>query len=351
VERDVSSLNVTASMPLELRLDLLAKWLAGLHARDTFNGTVLIAKDGKVLFERHLGFADLARTVPLSGQSSFALASVSKQFTAMGVMLLAHRGRLGLDDKVPQHIPELADFRGVSIRQLLHHTSGAPDYLELADKFWPAGRVLATADVVALLARHRPPLYFAPGSRFEYSNTGYLLLAEVVARASATPFAEFMAAEIFAPLGMADSAAFNFASARCPLRARVFGVRRDLERRVDCDLNHLDGVFGDAGIYASAADLVRWDEALRNGGLLPGEIYAEAFRSGELNNGQKTGYGFGWEIDPPDVVWHWGELQGFTAYMRRDLKRRTLLVLLSNVGPPAWLEPLSAELTEFMYEI
>jgi hypothetical protein len=104
-------------------------------------------------------------------------------------------------------------------------------------------------------------------------------------------------------------------------------------------------------VYASAADLARWDAALRSGSLLPREIYAQAYASGALNSGQKTGYGFGWEIDPPDIVWHWGELQGFTAYIRRDLARETLLVLLSNLGPSAALEPVSAELTELMYEI
>jgi CubicO group peptidase (beta-lactamase class C family) len=338
-------------MSLDEKLEQLAKWLAGMHARDSFNGSVLIAKDGAVLFEKHHGFADVAGTVPLSGQSSFALASVSKQFTAMGIMLLAQAGKLSLGDTLARHIPELADFSGVTIRHLLHHTAGVPDYLDMAEKFWGTERTLTNSDVIGLLTRHRPPPYFAPGSRFEYSNTGYVLAGEIISRVSGVPFPEFMADAIFHPLGMNDSAAFNFASQECPLRARAFGVRRELQARLAADLNYLDGVFGDAGIYASAEDLVRWDAALRDGALIPTTVYAEAYNSGELNNGTKTGYGFGWEIDPPDVVWHWGELQGFTAYLRRDLGRNTLLVLLSNMGPSAWLEPLSAELTEFAYDV
>lgn len=347
----MQNLNVTAAMPLEMRLERLSGWLAGLHESGSFNGSVLMAKGGEVCFERHLGYADPARTVPLTAASSFALASVTKPFTALAVLLLAHGGKLGLDDDLTKYLPELSAYRGVSLRNLLHHTSGAPDYLDLADKFWPPDRTLTTGDVVALLARHRPPLYFPPGSRFEYGNTGYVLLAEIVTRVSEQTFPDFMADAVFRPLGMNDTAVVTFGLQNCPLRARTFGARRALDRLVACDLAPIDGVFGDAGIYASAADLLRWDIGLREGALLPPDVYAEAYRSGVLTNGQKNGYGFGWEIDPPDIVWHWGELQGFTAYVRRDLGRNTLLVMLSNVGPSAWLEPISAELTEFMYEL
>src|SRR5262249_21756529 len=149
---------------------------------------------------------------------------------------------------------------------------------------------------------------FAPGDRFEYSNTGYALLGEIISRASATDYATFMARQVFEPLGMKDSAAFNLTSRSCPLHRRVFGMQREADGRKSlCDLICLDGLFGDAGIYSSARDLVRWDAALRDGTLIPTDVYAQAYVSGRLNNGETTGYGFGWQIESPAVVYHWGE--------------------------------------------
>jgi CubicO group peptidase (beta-lactamase class C family) len=352
--RAIPALTVAQSLPLPTRIDRLADWLDRLHSRGTFNGTVLIARRGSILFERHYGFADVDGAVPLSAHSSFALASVSKQFTAMGIMLLARRGKLVLHDRIARYLPELSDYGEVTIRQLLHHTSGVPDYMELADEHWDAENILTNADMIALFERHRPPLDFAPGDRYEYSNTGYALLGEIISRASGTPYAEFMAAEIFQPLGMRDSAAFNLASERCPLRSRVFGMRKRFVcfgKKLFWDLNYLDGVFGDGGIYASARDLVRWDAALRDGTLIAREIYGEAYVSGTLNNGERTGYGFGWEIAPPDRAEHWGEWEGFTTYLGRDLQKQTLLVMLSNLAPAVCVDAITSELKAFVAQV
>ena len=325
----------------------MANWLGALHADDVFNGTVLIAGRGNILLQQHFGFSDVDGRVPLSRHSSFSLASVTKQFTAMGIMLLAQMGKLRLDDRLTQHIPELSDYREITLRQLLHHTSGAPDYMELADEVWDTSRVLTIVDVVALFDEYRPPLDFPPGTEFKYSNTGYAFLEEVIFRASGKQYPEFMQDEIFKPLGMNDSAAFNLTSPEGTLRSRVFGMRKETSSsrtKLPCDLNHLDGVFGDGGIYASAEDLVRWDVALRDGALMPAEIYAEAYVSGRLNDGDPTGYGFGWEIQSPDVVWHLGEWQGFTASVRRDLRTHTLLVVLSNLAPSTTVDAISVAL-------
>ena len=329
-------------------MDVLADWLDALSSRELFNGTVLIAKQGRICFERHYGFADPDGTIPLSNHSSFSLASVSKQFTAMGILLLVQKGKLTLDDKLAQHMPELADYREMTIRQLLHHTSGVPDHMRLADEHWDDKILLTTKDLIALFEKYRPPLKFRPGDRFDYSNTGYVFLAEIISRTSGMSYAEFMASEIFKPLGMNDSAAFNLASKECPLRSRVFGLQKRFGRKVLCDLNYLDGVFGDGGIYASAEDLVRWDAALRDGLLIRCEVYEEAYRSGKTSDGETTGYGFGWELRPPYVVEHWGEWQGFTCFLRRDLKTHTLLVVLSNLGPSASVDAIGAELSAFV---
>lgn len=344
----IPSLAVGPSRRLEEHVDALTGWLGALHSSDAFNGTVLIARNGEILFERHCGFAGLDTRIPLTGSSSFSLASLSKPFTALGILLLVQKGRLTLRDKLAQHIPEFAGYSEATIRHLLHHTSGLPDYVELADDYWNEKSLLTMPDLIALFVKHRPRSYFAPGERFEYSNTGYAFLGEILSRVSGTSYPQFMAEEIFKPLGMNDSAAFNLSSKECPLRSRVFGFRMNFGRKASCDLNFLDGMFGDGGIYASAEDLVRWDRALRDGTLIPCDVYRAAYVSGTLNNGMTTGYGYGWEIEPSNVVEHRGQWEGFTAYMRRDLTQHTLLVVLSNVGPAGRVDPVCKELAAFV---
>lgn len=349
--RKIPELTVPRSAAPDQRMAAVTDWLDTLDARQVFNGSVLIAKEGSTLLERHCGFADADGQIPLAGNASFSLASVSKPFTGLGIVMLAQRGKLGIDDALAHHIPELTAYRGITIRHLLHHTSGLPDHMGLADRYWDPDVTLTTADMIALFVQHRPPPRFAPGDRFEYSNTGYVLLGEIIARASGRSFIDFMADEIFTPLGMKDSAAYNLTCPVCTLQCRATGMRRRFGcfgKRVSSDMNYLDGVFGDGGIHASAEDLLRWDAALRAGTLVPHDLYAQAYTSGRLNNGEATGYGFGWEVRPRQVVEHLGEWEGFTTCLRRDLRKHTLLVVLSNLGPTACVDEISAQLGRFV---
>lgn len=342
------------SLSFHQQLRQAAEWLQGLCQRGNFNGTVLISEDGKVAFEQHYGFADVAGAIPLTAHSSFSVASVSKQFTGMAMMLLAHRQRLSLDDALARYVPELAFYRGITIRHLLHHTSGLPDYMRLAEAHRDGRAPVTAQDVVQLLQQYGPPVAFRPGDEFEYSNTGYALLEVVLTRVSGQSYPDFMKVEIFDPLGMTDSSAFNLSSAECCLQQRVFGCRATLAgfgSRELFDLNFLDGVYGDGGIYSSARDLVRWDQALREGSLIPVNVYQEAYVPGRLNNGAATGYGFGWEIVSAEVVEHWGEWQAFSALVRRDLARRTLLVVLSNLAPSSRVDAICKELSMFVDDI
>jgi CubicO group peptidase (beta-lactamase class C family) len=345
--RKISALKIPRAMPVQDKVRRIGEWLDDLGASGVFNGTVLIARRGSVVLEKSYGFADVERRVPLSSNASFSLASVSKHFTGVAIMVLAQQGKLGLDDRLDRHIPELPDFGHVTIRQLLHHTSGIPDHMELAEDDWDSGKVLTCDDAIALLARHRPRAQFAPGARFDYSNTGYVLLGEIVTRASGLSFPDFMEREIFGPLGMKDSAAYNLTCKVCPLQTRAYGFRLRFGcygKPISQDLNYLDGVFGDGGIYSSARDLARWDAALREGTLIPRNVYAQAYEPARLNDGKSTTYGFGWEIKPPSIVDHLGEWEGFTTYLCRDLRKETLLVVLSNKGPSACVDEISMEL-------
>jgi len=330
----IPPLVVDRRLPPQVRANGVADWLREIYRRNLFSGAVLIAKVGNTVFEGQYGYADLADTAPLTSHSSFSIASLSKQFTAMAMLMLAHGGRLKLDDAMARYLPELNIYGGITIKQMLHHTSGLPDYMELADKQWDGTRVITAPDVVAMLAQFRPPPQFRAGDEFAYNNTGYALLEVILSRVTGSSYPDFMKREIFDRLGMNDSAAFNLASGECPLRNRVFGFRKSLfGKKVLSDLNYLDGVYGDGGIYSSTGDLLRWDAALRYGTLLPVAVCEQAYASGRLNSGAPTGYGLGWEIISPDVVEHWGNWEGFTAHIRRDLRQHTLLVVLSNLTP------------------
>ena len=332
----IPPLVVDRTLPPEMRANGVADWLHAIYRRDLFSGAVLVAKVGQICFEGQHGYADLSESTPLTRHSSFSIASLTKQFTGMAMLMLERGGRLRLDDTMARYLPELGMYQGVTIRQMLHHTSGLPDYMALAEKQWDGTRCITAPDVVAMLGQFRPPPHFRPGDEFQYNNTGYALLEVILSRVTALSYPDFMKQEIFDKLGMGDSAAFNLASRECSLDSRVFGFKRALAgfgRKVLCDLNYLDGVYGDGGVYSSTSDLARWDAALRYGTLLPVAVYDQAYVPGTLNNGSNIGYGFGWEILSPGIVEHWGNWEGFTAHIRRDLKQHTLLVVLSNFTP------------------
>jgi CubicO group peptidase (beta-lactamase class C family) len=353
-QQKISPLKISAALAPQEKLIALDRWLDGIYKRGAFSGGVLIAKSGKILFEKFYGFTDIDEATPLDRNASFSIASISKQFTGMGILLLVQQGKLTLGDRLEKHISELPLYGEVTIRQLLHHTSGIPDHAALAAKYWDRKKILTTPDMIALLRRYHPPFSSPPGEKFEYSNTGYALLGEIIARVSGVTYAAFMDGEIFKPLGMKNSAVFNLASGTCTLFCRVFGMQKRFicfGKKQRADLNYLDGVFGDAGVYTTTEDLLRWEVALREEKLLPMKIYAEAYVSGTLDDGTPTDYGFGWEIRSPYVVDHFGEWEGFTAYLRRDLKTETCLVILSNLGPPAYVQTMSGEIENFVEEI
>ena len=332
----IPPLAVDQRMPPDARANSAAAWLQGIYRGGLFSGAVLVAKVGQVWFDGQCGYADLAETTPLTRHSSFSIASLTKQFTAMAMLMLEHHGRLRLDDAMARYLPELNIYPGITIKQMLHHTSGLPDYMTLADSQSDRTRVITARDVVAMLEQFRPSPRFRPGDEFEYNNTGYALLEVILQRVTGLSFPDFMKQEVFDRLGMNDSAAFNLASKECPLGSRVFGFKRSLAGfgpKVLSDLNYLDGVYGDGGIYSSTSDLARWDAALRFGTLLPVGVCDQAYVSGKLNSGANTGYGYGWEIISPNVIEHWGNWEGFTAHIRRDLRSHLLLVVLSNFTP------------------
>ncbi len=290
---------------------------------------VLVVRDGFVVFRRAYGCADLEQGVAATPASDFRLASMTKQFTAAAVLLLAQDGRLSLDDPVRRWLPSLpAATDAVTLRQMLTHTSGLLDYEELIPV--DATQQVHDADVLHLL-ESQDRTYFPPGSSYRYSDTGYALLALVVARASGTDFASFLRQRIFTPLGMRGSVAYEAGVTDVPHRA--FGYSTDAGKWVRTDQSLTSAVLGDGGVYSNIEDLARWDAALYDSRLLSEATRRAAFTGATATDDPAVRYGFGWRITGA-TVWHSGETVGFRNVIVRWPQRHFTVVVLTNRDAP-----------------
>jgi CubicO group peptidase (beta-lactamase class C family) len=291
--------------------------------------SVLVLREGEPIVRRSYGLADLASNTPVAPATNFRLASVSKQFTAAAVLLLVEDGRIALDDRVRTWLPSLpATVDAVTVRQLLTHTSGLVDYEDLMD---PVDTVqVHDADVLRLLEREQRT-YFAPGTGYRYSNSGYALLALIVERVSGQRYADFLHTRIFQPLGMHGTVAFE--SGVSTVAHRAYGYSVDGSAWTRTDQNTTSAVLGDGGIYSSIDDLARWDAALYDERLLPRRWLQQAFTPATKTDVPGVDYGFGWRITG-ETLWHSGETIGFRNVIVRWPRRRLNVVVLTNRNAP-----------------
>lgn len=317
----------THPSPLVRRIESL---FAAFAAPGMPGGSVLVTRDGSVLVRRAFGLADADAGILATPRTNYRLASLSKPFTAMAVMLLAADGMLDIDDTATRFLPELPAFaRGVSLRHLLTHTSGLPDYEPLVPG--TQARQVTDADVLALLAAQSDRLHFAPGSEWRYSNTGYALLALAVERASGRRYGDLLKARIFDPLGMANTVAHE--EGRTTVVNRAYGHRVRGGTVLRADQSPTSAVLGDGGIYSSIDDLARWDAALWNGAFVPAALWREATTPFVLTDGRATAYGHGWFIETAGGLLRWrhhGETRGFTNICYRIPGPRLTVVVLTN---------------------
>ncbi len=297
----------------------------------TPGAAVMVIRDGKVLKKAGYGMADLERGVPVETDTAFRLASVSKQFTAMAIMMLEEEGRLAYDDPVTRFFPELSRFGDdLTIRHLLTHTGGLPDYYDVMVQVSGEERPL-TKDALGVYSRWGEPL-FAPRERYEYSNPGYELLALIVERASGRGFPEFVEERIFAPLGMTSSVV---TSERGPhIAKRALGYRRQGDGFELYDDDPLNYIYGSGGIYSTVEDLYHWDQALYTEQLVRAETLREAFTAVRFNSGEAYPYGFGWRLDDHlgrRRVAHAGGWVGFSTFIARYVDDRFSVIVLTNL--------------------
>lgn len=290
---------------------------------------VMVIRDGKVLFAKGYGLANVEKQTRCDTNTNFRLASVSKQFTAMAVMILAERKKLSLDERLTDFFPEFPAYgKKITVRHLLTHTSGLRDYEDAI----PKGTTIPVLDrdvLRLMLAQDKTD--FAPGSKYHYSNTGFALLAMIVEVRSRQTFATFLRENIFVPLGMANTLAYEQGISAVPNRAMGHTLGTNGVEQTDQSLS--SSVLGDGGIYSSVTDLFKWDAALYSTKLVPKKILEQIFTPHVVTDRQHAGYGFGWFIEKyhgEKKIWHSGGTCGFTTRIERFSEKKFSTIILTN---------------------
>lgn len=302
-----------------------------------FNGTVLYAEKGRIIFKKAYGFADVRhRKDSLQTPDVFQLASISKMFSAMSIMILKNDGLVEYDTDIKEYLPEFP-YDDVTLRLLMTHRAGLPRYMSLSHAEWNNKRIpMDNDDMMDLLVEHVPDRYFAPNSGFHYCNTNYAIIANVVEKVSGQNFEDFVDERIFTPLKMDSSFVYNmrndtivpyFVDKGVP----GYYIRGNRWREMSND--YLNGVMGDKNIYTSVEDLYKFDRAIDEFTLLPDSVIGEAFIGGSPKYWKrKNNYGFGWRIkeNMDSTAYHFGWWKGFRTFYIRDMKHQKTLIVLTN---------------------
>ena len=334
-----------------------------------FNGNVLIAEKGEIIYKNSFGLANESTKEKLNLNSVFELASVSKQFTAMGIVKLKEKGKLNYEDKIGKYLPEL-NFYDISIKNLLQHTSGLPDYMQLLDSLlidatWDNKTKIATnKDIIAIFSKHKPKLLFEPNTKWKYSNTGYALLASVIEKITKKTYANYLQEEIFKPLKMNTTFVYTRRLYPKKIKNYVYGyvysdslkrnVLPDEVPQLDLMVYCLDGIVGDGTVNSTTLDLLKWDRALYNSNFLSENSKKEVFSSGILNDSTATEYGFGWGLENSKkfgkITKHSGSWPGYRTYIERHLDNDKTIIFLENNDNENTVNPIK-EIQEILYNI
>lgn len=342
----------TSPASVEKKLDEL---FSAVTSPDAPGLAVAVRQNGKTVFERGYGVGDLRSKVRVDARANFRLASFTKQFTAMAIMLLVHDGKLRYDESLTEVFPDFPDYgKTITVRNLLNHVSGLPDYEELMEaaektsgSMWSPEKQIQDDEVLQLLETEQSGK-FAPGTSWSYSNSGYVVLGLVVAKTSGKTYAEFLHERIFAPLKMNHTIVYQ--KGKNEVANRAFGHSKENDLFKETDQSSTSATLGDGGIYSNLEDLAKWDDALRNHTLLREKELRPALTPVKLNDGSEphwptqpngdnlhpgkpVSYGFGWFLDPYNGharMWHTGSTMGFRTAIQRFLGENLTIIILSN---------------------
>jgi CubicO group peptidase (beta-lactamase class C family) len=315
----------------------------------------VVRKDGRVLFEQGYGVRKLRSQEKIDAQTNFRLASLTKEFTAMAIMLLVKEGKVRYDERLTEIFPEFPAYgKAVTVRNLLNHTGGLPDYEELMDREektsgprWSADRQIQDHEVLALLEQQTQGK-FPPGTSWAYSNSGYVVLGLIVTKVSGVSYRDFLRERIFDPAGIKHSVVYQ--KGKNEITQRAYGNSKENGKWVETDESATSATLGDGGVYSNLGDMAKWDEALEKHTLLSAQEMAPALTPVTLADGSEpdgpseaqgdhrapgkpVSYGFGWFLDPFDGhprMWHSGSTMGFRTMIERFTKDGLTIVILSN---------------------
>jgi len=312
------------------------KWIAdfvyNLHKKYGFNGNMLVAKDGKILYEKAIGWADYLHRDSLKINSEFELASVTKTFTSTAIMQLVEKGKLSLTDDVKKFYPNFP-YEGINIKLLLTHRSGMMNYVYFTDGIWKdKKKPMSNQDVMNLIAEYKPNKYAKPDTRFHYNNSNFMVLAAIIEKVTGKTYADYMMENVFKPAGMKHTHVY---STTVYPKIPVDVVGHDRTWRYSVVQNFLDGPVGDKGIYSTIHDLVLFDKSLKNGRLLKKASLDSAYKGHNKAINGHFNYGYGWRIfdgeDGRKVVYHTGWWHGFRHIYVRDVQKNIVIIFLGNL--------------------
>lgn len=302
--------------------------------RSGFNGCVLVAQYGQVIYKKAFGFSNFKSKDSLKLNSAFQLASASKTLTAAAILLLKDKGKIKLSDFVQSYLPGFP-YTGITIQMLLTHRSGLANYVYFCEPYCDKpnlykGRFFDNDAMLEIIQTYKPGVYAKPGKKFEYCNTNYALLALVIEKASGMTFPDFMARNIFQPLGM-NNTWIHKTKEDASDKHKTIGYNG--AGRIEDD-TYADDVFGDKGVYSTIEDMFKWDQALYSDVLLKKSTIEEAFTGYSNEHKGKRNYGYGWRmIDDgknPKIIYHNGWWHGYNSLFLRRPSDQTTIIVLSN---------------------
>jgi CubicO group peptidase (beta-lactamase class C family) len=316
----------SALQSLERAVRQIDQHFNGRYHAGAFNGNVLIAIKGVPVYNKSFGYANKATGERLTPVSTFQLASTSKPFTAAAVLLLVEDGKIDLDDKLQKFWPAFP-YQGVTVRQLLCHRSGLPDYLNFA-KLYTRKTYISNSDLVEMMISRKPKALARPNTVFKYNNTNYALLAALVEEVSGKSFASFCEERIFEPLGMKNTWVWHPNQAH--RKGQTYGYSSSwVPRKPDL----FDGVAGDKGIYSTTEDLLKWDQAWYGNDFLKASTINKAYE-GQTRGGSGKDYGLGWRMNElsgdKKMIYHNGWWHDYNIVFKRFIDEHTTIIIFSN---------------------
>jgi len=295
--------------------------------RSNFNGGILVAKDGEVLYEKYVGRPDLRKKDTITETTSFHLASTGKTFTAMATLQLVQQQKISLTDTINKFFPGFP-YAGITVEMLLNHRSGLPNYVYfIYNSGWDTHKMASNDDMLRILYQYKPPINYPPGKRFSYSNTNYALLAMIIEKVSGMKFPEYMQKHLFDPLQMKNTFVFT-------LKDTATAIPSFNQSGHFWDYDFLDATYGAKNIYSTPRDLLKWDQALYSGQLIRQSLLDSAFSPYSFEKPGIENYGYGWRLkllpNNKKVIYHYGKWHGFNAAFARLTDEKVTIIILGN---------------------